>query len=84
LEELIPYSPPPRHPKKFISRSPAIIRLRHERTGDISQYEGFVYRLDENDSSAITLYGGHQVVVLNKEIPEFENYTIVSMIEPWS
>ena len=77
-------SEPPRHPKKFISKSPAFIRIRDERTGEISQYEGFIYRLDTIDDNAITLYGGHQVVVLKKEIAEFENYTIVSIVEPWS
>jgi hypothetical protein len=74
---------PNRHPKQFISKKRAVIRIRNEKTKQIEQYQGTIYRLDPNDESALVLHGGHQVIVLDKEIPEFENYTIVAMVELW-
>lgn len=49
----------------------------------IEQYQGTIYKLDPNDESALVLHGGHQVIVLDKEIADFENYMIVAVTELW-
>lgn len=72
-----------RHPQKFISKKRAVIRIRNEQTQEIKQHQGTIYRLDPNDESTIVLHGGHQVIVLDKEIPDFENYMIVAVTELW-
>lgn len=74
---------PPRHPKKYFSKKKAIIRLRGIGGDEIIQHEGLIYRLDKNDPSALALYGGHQVIVLNEELVDFEKWMIVSVTELW-
>ena len=76
-------SQPPRHPKKYFSKKKAIIRLREIGGDEIIQHEGLIYRLDKNDPSALALYGGHQVIVLNQELVDFEKWMIVSVTELW-
>lgn len=71
----------PRHPKKYFSKTKAIFRLREIGGGEIIQHEGIIYRLDKNDPSALALYGGHQVIVLNQELVDFEKWMIVSVTE---
>lgn len=83
LDKHKPEEKRPRHPAKFIEKKKAIVRIRDERTMEICQHQGFIYRLNPKDESTMSLYGGHQVIVLDKEIQDFENYTIVAMIELW-
>lgn len=76
-------SQPLRHPKKYISKKKAIVRLREIAGDEIIQHEGLIYRLDKDDPSALALYGGHQVIVLNQELVDFEKWMIVSVTELW-
>ena len=73
----------PRYPKKYFSKKKAIIRLRKIGDDEIIQHEGLIYRLDKSDPSALALYGGHQVIVLNQELVDFEEWMIVSVTELW-
>ena len=81
------FKAPPRHPARYTSKRKAIIRLREwdgENMGEeIQQHEGVVYKLDPKDESTLALYGGHQVIVLNTELVDFERWTIVSITELW-
>jgi hypothetical protein len=74
---------PSRHPKKYFSKKKTIIRLREIGGDEIIQHEGLIYRLDKNDPSALALYGGHQIIVLNQELVDFEKWMIVSVTELW-
>lgn len=76
-----------RKPKRYISATKAIIRLRKiegDGYGDeIVQRQGIIYKLDDKDPSALALYGGHQVIVLDDNSFDIDEWMIVSVTELW-
>lgn len=76
-----------RKPRRYISATKAIIRLRRiegEGYGDeVVQRQGIIYKLDDKDPSALALYGGHQVIVLDDDSFDMGEWMIVSVTELW-
>lgn len=76
-----------RKPKRYISATKAIIRLRKpesEGYGDeIVQRQGVIYKLDDKDPSVLALCGGHQVIVLDDNSFDMGEWMIVSVTELW-
>lgn len=82
---LVPSEPSkPRHPTKYLHKKRALIRLRRIEEDDYLTEYGTIYTLDPKNESTIAVYGGHQAIVLDREIPDFEEWTIVSLVELWS
>lgn len=73
-----------KHPTVFLKKRRALIRIQHIESGDALQEYGTIYTLDPKNESTIAVYGGHQAIVLDREIPDFEEWTIVSLVELWS
>ena len=73
-----------KHPKRFAQKSSAMIRIQNVKTGDYSQEKGWIYQLNPQDKHTLTLYGGHQVIVLDNELLDFDDWNIVSLVELWS
>lgn len=84
-----PKEPPPPEfprPRRYLSASPAIFRLRRTGTEDFKQLKGVIYKLDPKDRETITLHGSHQAITFDSPPPHdfFENWEIVSVVELWS